>query len=322
MKPANIILKPDGSSVLVDFGSVRDLGSSNPASGAGTFEYMPPEQLAGEVDDRSDLYALGATLARILSQRPVSDLRNSELDFIFKPYVNISEPFADFIERLVARLPQDRPDTAKAALRLLHALPPLDARPVVNDAPTRMILAEDIHKLVAEKADARSTPQVAPEKRNAERSDRHAWIGQQATAPLDVRMEQMRDAVHNRPPAPLHWVPSRIQLEAEDQQGLPWVLHLGDRVFGLRPGGSYIIGRGGDADIVVDPSWERADTVSRKHARLSVLRSGVRVDDLGSSNGTRVGVTNVLARGPQMKLRRDEPIAFGKLIGYLAPWRR
>ncbi|MBS2029302.1 MAG: protein kinase [Deltaproteobacteria bacterium] len=324
VKPANLILKPDGSTVLVDFGSVRDLGSSNPASGAGTFEYMPPEQLAGEVDGRSDLYALGATLARLLSRRAVSELRTVELDFKFKPYVNVSEPFADFIERLVARSPNDRPDTAKAALRQLRALPALDVRPPVIDSPTRMIPFESIQKLVAEDGAPRDLQEPSVSARSRSNlHEGHGWIGRPLpNDTVDARMQKLRREAEHLAPGPIHWVPSRLQLEAEDQQGPPWVLYLGDRIFGLRPGGSYVVGRSGDADIVVEPSWERADTVSRKHARIAILRSGARVDDLGSSNGTRVGATNVLVSGPQMKLRRDDAIAFGKLVGYLAPWRR
>ena len=110
LKPANIIAQPDGRFSLVDFGSVRPSGMD-----ARTFGYMPPEQLAREADERSDLYALGMTLARILSRRSPKELLSSSHEVVFRPYVKVSEEFADFIEQLLARDPASRfPDTASA----------------------------------------------------------------------------------------------------------------------------------------------------------------------------------------------------------------
>src|SRR5262245_50397536 len=44
--------------------------------------------------------------------------------------------------------------------------------------------------------------------------------------------------------------------------------------------GSFTLGAGGEADVVID-----SDTVSRRHAELSLVAEGVRVTDLGSKNG-------------------------------------
>lgn len=72
VKPANILVKPDGTMVLADFGHVRlDGAQSLTASGQalGTLLYMSPEQLQGhnrDVDARSDVYSLGATLYEAL----------------------------------------------------------------------------------------------------------------------------------------------------------------------------------------------------------------------------------------------------------------
>ena len=74
-------------------------------------------------------------------------------------------------------------------------------------------------------------------------------------------------------------------------------------------------------DVVVEDGWHRADTVSRRHAWLPVLASGPRIEDLGSSNGTRVGATQLLARVVHLKLREPAEVALGKLVGHLAPWR-
>lgn len=66
VKPANIILMRDGTAKLTDFGCavpMQELGSTI----AGSLAYMPPEQLEGEaLDQRADIYALGAVMYRLL----------------------------------------------------------------------------------------------------------------------------------------------------------------------------------------------------------------------------------------------------------------
>ncbi|MFG0320700.1 MAG: serine/threonine-protein kinase [Planctomycetota bacterium JB042] len=73
VKPANVILDR-GTPYLVDFGLARDLALplSRSQRFAGTLAYMPPEQLGDqpdEVDARSDVYALGATLFELVTGR-------------------------------------------------------------------------------------------------------------------------------------------------------------------------------------------------------------------------------------------------------------
>jgi serine/threonine-protein kinase len=79
IKPQNVIIRPDGRAVLVDFGLVKLWDPNAPQTrtavrGAGTPEYAPPEQYdagAGHTDPRSDIYGLGATLYHaIIGQAP------------------------------------------------------------------------------------------------------------------------------------------------------------------------------------------------------------------------------------------------------------
>lgn len=70
IKPENIMVRGDGSTVLVDFGLVRDLNDSSLTltwanQGPGTPLYAPPEQLNNQkdmIDWRADQFSLAVTL--------------------------------------------------------------------------------------------------------------------------------------------------------------------------------------------------------------------------------------------------------------------
>lgn len=74
VKEANVLLGNDGRVVLSDFGIAKLLDSVPSVTGTrviGTPEYMSPEQIiSAQVDGRSDIYALGAMVYRMLSGRP------------------------------------------------------------------------------------------------------------------------------------------------------------------------------------------------------------------------------------------------------------
>jgi hypothetical protein len=122
IKPANIIVREGGGLALVDFGAARDLphGKTYRATAVGTFGYVAPEQLAGTVDARSDLYAVGVTLAHLLTRKPPEVLMGPGVELDLAPHLKTaSGRTRQFLERLTARDPAHRFGSAQEALRFL-----------------------------------------------------------------------------------------------------------------------------------------------------------------------------------------------------------
>jgi serine/threonine protein kinase len=80
IKPQNLMIDPGGFLKVMDFGIARLAEGHRPSEAGltrqgmmiGTPEYMSPEQLlAGEVDGRADLYAVGAVLFECVTGRSV-----------------------------------------------------------------------------------------------------------------------------------------------------------------------------------------------------------------------------------------------------------
>jgi serine/threonine protein kinase/ActR/RegA family two-component response regulator len=99
LKPSNILLSESGAAKLGDFGLVQILDQHRPLTLGGkivgTPAFMSPEQVEGilELDMRSDLYSLGATLYYLLTGKP--------------PYVG-SSPWSILNQVLVSSLPDPR----------------------------------------------------------------------------------------------------------------------------------------------------------------------------------------------------------------------
>ncbi|MFE1796588.1 serine/threonine-protein kinase [Streptomyces sp. NPDC059517] len=122
VKPANILLRADGSAVLTDFGIAALQGSTAlTATGEliGSPEYIAPERIRGNDDDpASDLWSLGLVL--YVCVEGVSPLRRGTtlatlaavLDEALPPPVR-SGPLAPVLQTLLVRDPAGRPDAAR-----------------------------------------------------------------------------------------------------------------------------------------------------------------------------------------------------------------
>ncbi|MCA9167095.1 MAG: serine/threonine protein kinase, partial [Planctomycetales bacterium] len=80
IKPANLLLDQDGDVWVTDFGLAKLADVNNLTQTGdivGTLRYMAPEQLEGQADQRTDIYALGLTLYELVTGRPAFADSNS-----------------------------------------------------------------------------------------------------------------------------------------------------------------------------------------------------------------------------------------------------
>ena len=123
IKPQNIIRNSDGQIFLVDFGAVQDTYHSTFMRGStvvGTYGYMAPEQFRGQAVPTTDLYGLGATLLFLLTHRSPADLPTDRLKIDFRSRIQVSEDFADWLEKILEPDVEDRFLSAKEALLVLR----------------------------------------------------------------------------------------------------------------------------------------------------------------------------------------------------------
>ena len=122
MKPANIMLKPDGNVTLIDFGTAREYKEKNLADTTclGTVGYAAPEQFGGmgQTDARTDIYCLGATLYHL-----VTGMNPCEPPYEIKPIREINPSLSAGLERIILKCTQRDPnDRYQSAAELMFAL--------------------------------------------------------------------------------------------------------------------------------------------------------------------------------------------------------
>jgi serine/threonine protein kinase len=123
IKPSNLVLNQQDRVYLIDFGAVKDL-SSTQHTVVGTFGYLSPEQLGGQVVAASDLYALGITLVEALSGTAAEALPRDGLRIKLRQSINVSIGFLEWLEELLAPELSLRFASAEQALQALDNLKP------------------------------------------------------------------------------------------------------------------------------------------------------------------------------------------------------
>lgn len=111
LKPANIMLRPDGKITLIDFGTARkyNYDSVSDTTCLGTIGYAAPEQFAGETlrqtDARTDIYNLGATMYHLLT-----GVNPSEPPYELYPIRRWDESSSNGLEKIILRATRKDPD--------------------------------------------------------------------------------------------------------------------------------------------------------------------------------------------------------------------
>ncbi len=108
MKPANVMLKPEGNIKIIDFGIAREYKEQNLADTTvlGTNGYAPPEQYGSrQTDARSDIYALGMTMHHLLTGK---DPRPK--DYMYYPVRQWNPELSEGIEIIIDKCVQPAPE--------------------------------------------------------------------------------------------------------------------------------------------------------------------------------------------------------------------
>ena len=158
VKPGNIMITPDGSVKVMDFGIARALDDSEELTrtGAviGTATYFSPEQAQGlPADERSDVYALGIVLYEMLAgkppftgESPVAVAYQHVSETAISPdQINPEAPreLSAIAEHAIRKDPSARYQSAEELradlVRYLGGAEPVAAAAIIAAAPTAMI---------------------------------------------------------------------------------------------------------------------------------------------------------------------------------------
>jgi len=137
IKPHNLLLTSDWDVKISDFGLLKD--SHHPekeltmhGTVMGTPQYISPEQaLAEEVDERSDIYSLGASFFHMLAGRPAFEERTTtatliritqhDVPALLDVAPQVARPLAVIVDRMVALRPEDRYQDVRVILEDLNS---------------------------------------------------------------------------------------------------------------------------------------------------------------------------------------------------------
>ena len=277
IKPSNVMIGDYGETLVLDWGVAKVLGREEEAPEdrvstsrsqsedatmmglvTGTPAYMPPEQAAGKVDrvdERSDIYALGAMLYEILTYRP--PFRGRTFKDTLKavitqapvppaqraPEHHIPARLEEICLRCLRKRPRERYQTVREILdaleRYLAGVEDLDRRARLSEEK----LTEGIARVEAFQAARAEADEAREALREVEwRVESHApleekrplWARQAAVVEADLRMHQQfsaaaqtlmaavgfdpdNDAAHNEL-ARLYWIKLR-EAEREGDDG-------------------------------------------------------------------------------------------------------
>jgi serine/threonine protein kinase len=169
IKPENIILRArDNKLVLVDFGASKSTTSTSlnrTGTSIGSPEYVAPEQIRGRAIFASDIYSLGATCIRLLTERSPFDSYDINNDtWIWQQYLKtpLSNELSRILNKMLVSIPVRRYQTVDE---------------VLNDL---------------QKSSSAGTPAVSPKPVTVAPSTPKSAVVSQPASQLDQELEEMK----------------------------------------------------------------------------------------------------------------------------------
>lgn len=115
MKPANIMLKPDGSIRVIDFGIARTFKKGlDDTVCLGTKGYASPEHFLGKTDVRSDVYTVGVSMYHLLTGK-----NPAEPPYEIVPLREVDSTLSSGLEKIIAKATDPDPDKRYQSAALL-----------------------------------------------------------------------------------------------------------------------------------------------------------------------------------------------------------
>ena len=304
LKPSNIMLTPDGVLKLIDFGVARTYkrNKSKDTVAMGSAGYAPPEQYGKEqTDERSDVYALGATMLHLLTNMPPIPLQTPARGSIHKINPSVDPQTEQVIIRAMALdLKARYHDAAECEQALHHCLDAPYVDPTLRATPPPPIMAP-LPPVAATIPAARLQPSapslqpvpIAPISQNGATCNRCGRVNKPT-----ARFCAGCGAPLNPPPV------ARLRITSPRGTWEQKLDHMPVRIGRRDPRQNHY------------PELDLADhdrgIASRNHAVISRDGDYYMLTDLGSTNGTLINGALVPHRQPQ-RLNQGDRIKVGEV---------
>ena len=181
IKPSNLLLDSRGNIKILDMGLARGVGSNGTLDGKsihltttgqvmGTVEFMSPEQAEDTrlADERSDIYSLGCTFYRLLSNagpfsrdtvvKTILAHRNDNIPNLPESYEPLQSGAQYIFEKMVAKRPEDRYQDIED---LINDIDRIDELEIEDEEPVTQIEDKDVVE-VGEQKPEYQMPQAPP----------------------------------------------------------------------------------------------------------------------------------------------------------------
>ncbi len=290
LKPANLMI--DGRTnriMLVDFGIARFVAPKQKGVTAiGTMGYAPPELFAGQVEKRSDIYSLGATMFHLLTGQDPQDNPLLIFDFTKNPKPRqINPDITPEMEELICRAVEHKPE---------------------NRFPSAAAFGErlkDHLRFLQEGIRSGRMEVVAPSQSETPPQN----IGPLFTC-VNCGRELARDDVfcaYCGTRQPSKRTTARLVVMGTSEMSAQ---------FSLNTDSESLIGRM-DPNRGIRPEvdlskYDPAARVSRRHAKIVSQGSQFFIEDLGSANGTFINGTVRLSQGKPHVLESGDELKLGE----------